>query len=132
MSYYVYFVQAGRDGPIKIGVAWSVPQRVRELQVASWEELHVIGDVRCSNKESAFALEAALHERLRKFHMRGEWYVAADEVTAAIRDPDPEGDVIEAPPWADEVDRQNLARLSPSYRRRVIEQGKIRYGDRKA
>jgi hypothetical protein len=39
----IYFIQAGKDGPIKIGLAVQPEARKKNLQTAHYEELKIIG-----------------------------------------------------------------------------------------
>ena len=87
MIYFVYFVQAGDSGPIKIGIAWNISARLYALQSAAHEELHLIGDIHCRDREAALALESKLHQQFKNFHIRGEWFRAASEVFAAVPSP---------------------------------------------
>ena len=128
MSHYVYFIQMDGDGPIKIGSTWNVPTRLRALQHANPAVLSLLDAVRCVNKSEALTLERSLHQQLQKSCIRGEWYEATAEVMATIRDPDPEGDEIEAPPWADDIDRKNLATLTPTYRRHILAKAARQWG----
>lgn len=74
---FVYFVQAGDDGPVKIGLAKEPLRRVSSLQTGSPVPLrlrHVVpGD---------HALERALHRRFAEARVAGEWF--GDDWTAII------------------------------------------------
>lgn len=140
MVYYVYFIQAGTDGPIKIGVTWNIAQRLRMLQYGTPNELHHIGDTRCQDSQAARKLERALHEQLKAAHMRGEWFEPTSEVRAVVprtrfvgKEPErstspfalpPSKRPIdlrgEYPPWADNIDRHNLSTLNPRDRHRMV------------
>ncbi len=144
MSYYVYFIQT-EDGPIKIGVAWDVADRLRHLQTANPTELVVLNAVRCESKAAAKVLERTLHRQLQNFHIRGEWFEPAPEVFGAIHDPESDCATIrraemrgpppdlgwsdpDAPPWADEVDRNNLLTLPSVHRRRIVAAASRQWG----
>lgn len=66
---FVYFVQQGSDGPVKIGLGADPEARLIELQVGNPDPLYlrvtIPGDV---------ALEGALHRRFGEWHVRGEWF----------------------------------------------------------
>lgn len=68
-QWWVYFVQAGSDGPIKIGVALDVEKRRTQLQEASWEKLTILARVPGDQ-----GTERMLHEEFRDFRIRGEWF----------------------------------------------------------
>jgi hypothetical protein len=63
----VYFVQAVDGGPVKIGKAKRLAQRLRTLQTASTKRLlvrrAVLGDD-----------EPAFHARFARYRIRGEWF----------------------------------------------------------
>lgn len=66
---YVYFIQSGDDGPIKIGLSSKPFRRVQQLQTGNPRELllrHVLPGDR--------AMEAQLHARFEPARIRGEWF----------------------------------------------------------
>lgn len=68
-SNFVYFVQQGESGPVKIGLANDPLRRMAELQTGNPEELslrHVVPGKRAD--------EAKLHHRFREARIRGEWF----------------------------------------------------------
>lgn len=65
----IYFVRAGRSGPIKIGVSAAVDVRLADLQVCNAEELFLLGTVAGTSKD-----ETELHKRFSADHIRGEWF----------------------------------------------------------
>lgn len=65
----VYFVQAGADGPIKIGFATDVRRRLTNMQTASAAELRLLAAIEGDQDH-----EAALHARLAPLRVRGEWF----------------------------------------------------------
>jgi hypothetical protein len=71
----IYFIQAGKDGPIKIG--WSVEpeRRLQDLQCAHYETLHI---VRLMDAEKPS--ERLIHQMLQQYHIRGEWFRSVKEV----------------------------------------------------
>lgn len=72
---FVYFIQAGDDGPIKIGVAHDPEWRLQDLQIGSHQKLRLIGTV-----EGDKQLERAFHERLAHLRIRGEWFKPTSEI----------------------------------------------------
>jgi hypothetical protein len=66
---FIYFIQSGEHGPIKIGLSNKPDRRVPQLQTGNPDALflrHVIpGDL---------AVEKKLHERFRPARIRGEWF----------------------------------------------------------
>lgn len=66
----IYFIQAGKNGAIKIGYTESdISGRVASLQTASPEELHLLGSM-----EGDIQKESELHEKFADNHIRGEWF----------------------------------------------------------
>jgi len=64
---WTYFIQAGTDGPVKIGVAKDVEQRIKELQTGCPDDLRLIGRIQGN-------FESELHQRFSQFRVRGEWF----------------------------------------------------------
>jgi hypothetical protein len=65
----VYFIRAGDDGPVKIGLTFDVASRMSALQLANAAMLRVIHSVD-GDKDT----ESIAHEDFRPFHIRGEWF----------------------------------------------------------
>jgi hypothetical protein len=77
---YVYFIQRGPDGPIKIGWSEDVERRLSELQTANAEPLHVLGKI-----EGTMADEAATHAKFASFRMEAEWFRSCPEILDYVR-----------------------------------------------
>ena len=75
----VYFIQEGESGPIKIGVANDTAKRLATLQTGNSSELRLIGDVMGGS-----ILEAKLHTKFEKHHVRGEWFSPHPDILAEI------------------------------------------------
>lgn len=73
---YVYFIQAGENGPVKIGVANSVERRLDQLQTGNHLKLTILKKIKCLSKINAFYVESELHHEFRKYRIRGEWFKA--------------------------------------------------------
>lgn len=89
-SGYVYFI--GRDdmvSPVKIGFSQNPDRRLADFQAAHWERL-VIHGVLFGGQD----LESALHSRLAKFRIRGEWFSRCSEVEEYLAS----AEVYEPPP----------------------------------
>lgn len=65
----IYFIQAERGGPIKIGTSNNVKSRLMEFQIGNPERLVLLGV-----RTGSFQEERDLHDELAKFHISGEWY----------------------------------------------------------
>lgn len=66
---FVYFIQAGEGGPIKIGWAYNPSARMSELQIGNPVDLRIIGAVYGDGE-----LESELHRKFRRLKLRGEWF----------------------------------------------------------
>lgn len=75
MSGYVYFVRSGEDGPVKIGYAADVLERVHGLQAGNPELLTIVRIVSGSRN-----VEARLHRHFADIRIRGEWFKYSDEM----------------------------------------------------
>lgn len=70
MTGYVYFIQVGSDGPIKIGFSKADPaRRMKHLQAGCPWELRLVGAVSGSKFN-----ERCLHEKLSHLKIRQEWF----------------------------------------------------------
>lgn len=75
----VYFIQAGENGPIKIGYSNEPWGRLATLQTAHYEKLRLLG-VTTGDVDS----ERALHKRFAPFRLEGEWFSFAQDIVDAI------------------------------------------------
>lgn len=71
---FVYFIQSGENGPIKIGVARNIEKRIEDLQIGNPCELHLLCTMPCDSKNHAFFRERQLHKIFSKQRIRGEWF----------------------------------------------------------
>jgi hypothetical protein len=76
----IYFIQSGDDGPIKIGLASDVRERLRALQTAHHEKLTLLGVSSGDRKE-----ERLLHIRFAQLRGIGEWFRPARELLDYIQ-----------------------------------------------
>ncbi len=77
----VYFISAPMSGLIKIGVAGSPRDRLREISTMSPEPLHLIGTTTGGQLR-----ERALHGRFAHLRSHGEWFRAMPELLNYIRE----------------------------------------------
>lgn len=77
---WVYFIQC-TAGPIKIGVAVDVEERLRTLQCGSPFELRLIARV-----PGGYDLEADLHRRLCEHRLHGEWFANTPVVLRVLEE----------------------------------------------
>ncbi len=72
---YLYIIQSSIGGPVKIGISEEVNERVRQLQHGSPFELVAIRTMAFdSTTFSAHDVEKCLHNELKGFKVRGEWF----------------------------------------------------------
>ncbi|WP_158551953.1 GIY-YIG nuclease family protein [Komagataeibacter melaceti] len=76
----VYFIRSGSDGPVKIGSTNNVRRRMQMLQTGSANQLVLLRAFVGGEAE-----EKAIHNRLSRFRVSGEWFEASDEVLTACR-----------------------------------------------
>ena len=77
----VYFVQHDGSGPIKIGAAWNIAQRVRMLQTGNPYPLHLRGYIA---DDQPHVLEKQLHARFAALRLGGEWFRSDPPLQAFI------------------------------------------------
>jgi len=78
---FVYFIQSGSDGAIKIGFSSKVDIRLGSLQKANAETLRLLATI-----PGTMADEARLHQRFAAHRIRGEWFRPAEELLLAIKE----------------------------------------------
>lgn len=74
MRSFVYLVQQGYTGPIKIGLSDNVCKRIEELQTGNPVELLLIAAIGPMSRKKAEQLEKSLHKKFRHKRIRGEWF----------------------------------------------------------
>lgn len=70
MERWIYFIQEGDDGPVKIGSTTEPAKRLSYLQVGNPTELHLIG----AWPDTEPGEERDLHVFLAGERLRGEWF----------------------------------------------------------
>ena len=75
---WVYFISSGRY--VKIGTAINVRRRLYTVRVAAPEQAWLI-----ALTEGGKDKESKLHDDMRPWHYRGEWFVLNADVERAIR-----------------------------------------------
>lgn len=72
----IYFIQAGKNGPIKIGFTQnSINDRLNSLQNATYEELELIGT--CNGEIED---EKKIHSIFNSIKIRGEWFRPTEDL----------------------------------------------------
>ena len=76
----IYFIQAGRKGPVKIGYTKNnIRDRLKNLQAATAEKLHLIGVLPGEVRN-----EKELHVKFKDLNIHGEWYKPETELIQYI------------------------------------------------
>ena len=75
----VYFIQAGENGPIKIGIAKHPGRRLIALQSARNESLRLL-----AHMPGDMATEWSLHMKFAAHRIKGEWFAPSDEIMAEV------------------------------------------------
>lgn len=78
-TYYTYFLQAGDDGPIKIGTTRNLIVRLRTLGTMGPLPLKLLGTMRGNHEDLC-------HTRLSDFRSHGEWFMPSPPVLEFIRE----------------------------------------------
>ena len=71
---WVYVIQQLDAGPVKIGRARSLPQRLGDLQSANPYKLTVRAEFK-----GPMAVEQMLHSHFARYRLHGEWFLIPDE-----------------------------------------------------
>ena len=82
---YVYFIATKRKNAVKIGVAKNPDKRLKTFQTANYQELIILRVIKVANRDLAFKLEKALHQKFKKYHIRGEWFKLTPTVIKFIK-----------------------------------------------
>lgn len=77
---YTYFLQAGENGPIKVGWTRNLPVRLRTLCAMSPEPLKLLGVMKGAE------VEEFCHARFGAFRLHGEWFAPSPVVLDFIRE----------------------------------------------
>jgi hypothetical protein len=75
----VYFIRAGKDGPIKIGHGSNPERRLRNLQTGTHAVLEIVAVIAGGEHE-----EAQLHARFARSRIRREWFEPSPDLLALI------------------------------------------------
>jgi hypothetical protein len=76
---FVYFIQCGPGGAFKIGRTNSAQERLSALQTANPTPLRLWCALQGDDR-----LEKAIHEKLDRFRLRGEWFACTELVRTLV------------------------------------------------
>lgn len=77
---FIYFIQAGDNGPIKIGRSDFAGARLETMQIGNHEELRLL----CCFRDTHL-LETRLHRRFSATRIRGEWFKPTPDLLRLIQ-----------------------------------------------
>lgn len=77
LPYCVYFISDGEF--VKIGVAASLPNRIRELQTGNPRKLFALYVIETDSQKDALKIESELHNLFSNVRCIGEWFDVNDE-----------------------------------------------------
>ncbi len=78
---FVYFIESGCGGPIKIGYAGNPYTRLDTLQCGNPDELYLLAVIPGDQVD-----EKNLHRRFRLDNTVGEWFAPSPELWALVRE----------------------------------------------
>jgi hypothetical protein len=84
----VYFIQAGENGPVKIGYTYEPEKRLIAMQGNHYEMLRILRVVP-GNRYG----ERRLHQHFAHLRIRGEWFSFSEEMLTVAVEQQP------TPPW---------------------------------
>ena len=76
---YIYFIQQGSDGPVKIGMASDVRKRLVALKHANPYKLHLLCSISTHRR-----MEQIIHRRFKNHRIRGEWFNPSPDIMSFI------------------------------------------------
>lgn len=71
----IYFIQQGKDGPIKIGKSDAPQQRLEQLQTANPYQLNFLGGASDYTYN-----ETDIHKKFKHLRLKGEWFKPEKEL----------------------------------------------------
>ena len=76
---FLYFIQSGDKGPIKIGTTYDLMKRLKELQVGNPKVLRLLAAT------TTGYYEGGIHNQFYRSHIRGEWYRPVKDLLDLIK-----------------------------------------------
>lgn len=81
---HVYFIQAGTDGPVKIGFTHDIAKRIHQLSTGNAAELKLLWSLDCEDVATAKNYEAGFHKIFANLRQRGEWFAWHPDIATLI------------------------------------------------
>jgi len=73
-EHYLYFVQQGENGPVKIGITNNIESRLSSIQTGNPQKLNLLFFLPYETKSFAAKDEAYLHCLFSHLNLSGEWF----------------------------------------------------------
>jgi hypothetical protein len=77
----IYFIADRAKGEVKIGISKTPDKRLAGLQVGNGNDLEILVTVEGDESDEAY-----MHNRLQKYHKRGEWFYLSPEIESIIEE----------------------------------------------
>ena len=77
-KWYLYIINEGSSGHLKIGHGKSPKSRLSQLQTGNPRPLFIVYTKSYDSKKDAYRIEKCLHTRLRHYSLKGEWFEYRD------------------------------------------------------
>lgn len=85
-NFHLYIISSSEKGPVKIGYSNNPPSRLKEMQTANHEKLHIWGSISVKELKIVQLIEKLIHFYLKinKTHLRGEFFQITPELALQI------------------------------------------------
>lgn len=74
--YYVYVIK--NKDRCKVGVSGDPSRRLKQLQTSNPDKLTLASSVLMSSKQQAYYIESYIHDKFKRYKIRGEWFKNID------------------------------------------------------
>ena len=78
---YIYFIEEGLDGKIKIGYSTNPSERLKTLQTSNPRTLRLLITIEGNEQD-----EKILHTKFSKYRLQGEWFEPNEEILIFIEE----------------------------------------------
>lgn len=81
-THVVYFVRAGKEGPVQVGASSDFTRRYSELQANHAAPIDVIGLIYYASRREAFDFEQVVKQRFKMLKLKDNWLKPTSELLA--------------------------------------------------
>lgn len=78
-SSFIYFIQSGKDGPIKIGTTNNVESRLGDIRVLNPQKIKLLKSIKGTQK-----YEKEIHRKFKNDRIKGEWFRLSSDLIEFI------------------------------------------------